>query len=245
MTSHVIGKSQCPKCAAQGHDQSKDNLIEYSDGGLHCFRCNFHRHGDSLSSLKTHTQEGTKEAKRIIVLPADVDINLPSKAWDYLRQYSLTNQQISGNRVLWSDERQRLIFPYFDDTGLIAWQGRYLGEDKKAAKWFSQGDLKNILYILHSGEKRDRIILVEDVISAIRVGRIVDCMPLFGSYVSTSCILRLAKLYSRIDLWLDKDKEKDSYSYSKRIRDLGLQSHTIVTDKDPKEYKDYDIECLI
>lgn len=40
-TSRVTHKEQCPKCAKQGNDQSRDNLICYEDGGKYCFACGY------------------------------------------------------------------------------------------------------------------------------------------------------------------------------------------------------------
>jgi len=34
----VLTRSQCPQCL----DSGRDNLIEYSDGGKHCFACGYH-----------------------------------------------------------------------------------------------------------------------------------------------------------------------------------------------------------
>lgn len=42
----VIGKGPCENCERNGGDRSGDNLIEYEDGGAHCFACGYHRHGD-------------------------------------------------------------------------------------------------------------------------------------------------------------------------------------------------------
>ena len=36
-TSQVIGKTQCPRCASKGNDNSKDNLVLYADKGRTLF----------------------------------------------------------------------------------------------------------------------------------------------------------------------------------------------------------------
>lgn len=233
--AHHVRNEACPACRALGKDIHGDNLGVFSDGGQHCWSCGWHRNGDSLQEFKAQVSSRDGEFTKSVVLPRDVDFQLPSQARDYLRQYSLTPRQIHDNRIMWSEYWSRLIFPYFDDTGLLAWQGRYLGDEQGKAKWFSQGDLKNILHILHSTTKSDKLVLVEDVISAIRVSQFTDSMPIFGSYISTTMMLRLIKRYGIILVWLDKDKEKDNYKFSKQLRDFGVQSRSIVTDKDPKE----------
>lgn len=42
----VIGKGPCDNCKRTGGDWNDDNLIEYEDGGAHCFACGFHRFAD-------------------------------------------------------------------------------------------------------------------------------------------------------------------------------------------------------
>ena len=38
----LLRKEQCPDCASNGGDTSKDNLAVYSDGQTHCFACGTH-----------------------------------------------------------------------------------------------------------------------------------------------------------------------------------------------------------
>ena len=38
----LVRKEQCPSCAKNGKDTSKDNLAVYSDGQTHCFACGEH-----------------------------------------------------------------------------------------------------------------------------------------------------------------------------------------------------------
>ena len=58
--SVVVGREQCPKCAAAGRDNSKDNLARYSNGGAYCFSCEYYEKGDGSisepppSSFKTY-----------------------------------------------------------------------------------------------------------------------------------------------------------------------------------------------
>ena len=46
--SFVVGRKQCPKCAAEGHDNSEDNLAEYNDGHGYCYRCKYYEKGDKV-----------------------------------------------------------------------------------------------------------------------------------------------------------------------------------------------------
>ena len=41
MSSKVIRKEQCPRCAERGEDKSKDNLVVYDDGHSFCYKCGY------------------------------------------------------------------------------------------------------------------------------------------------------------------------------------------------------------
>ena len=45
-SDELLQKEQCPKCRENGHDASGDNLARYADGHAHCFRCEYHEHGE-------------------------------------------------------------------------------------------------------------------------------------------------------------------------------------------------------
>jgi len=42
MVNAVISKTACPKCRKSGADSTGDNLVNYADGGSHCFACGYH-----------------------------------------------------------------------------------------------------------------------------------------------------------------------------------------------------------
>ena len=229
--AHHLRNEQCPKCASKGEDRSGNNLGIYSDGSSYCWKCGSFSSGNSFAK---YTQKEYPVVKTI-TLPSDVTDDLPEIALTYLQQFGITKTDISVHTLMWSDYQKRLIFPYFDGNGLIAWQGRYLGTELGKPKWFSQGKLQEILHVI--GNKRaKRCILVEDVLSAMRISHVtsVCAVPLFGSYVSTTRMLQLRLLFDTIDVWLDYDKAKESTKYSKNLRDFGVKSYSILTFDDPK-----------
>jgi len=184
--SHCVKHTRCPKCQENGKDRSGNNLAIYDDGSSYCFSCGF---SETATGIQRFTTKKV-EPRRGISLPADVDEFLPEVARNFLKQYELTEHDTKVNLVLWSSTWERLCFPIFDDTGLIAWQGRYLGNDPKKAKWFSQGDLKNIIHLV-GHRSSEQVVLTEDLISAIKVGKVSNlcASPIFGSHISSVPVL--------------------------------------------------------
>lgn len=48
----VTGREACPKCRANGKDNSGDNLARYSDGGAYCFACQHFEKGDGSTTVE-------------------------------------------------------------------------------------------------------------------------------------------------------------------------------------------------
>lgn len=236
--SHCTSHEECPRCRSNGHDRAGDNLGVYSDGHKHCFRCGYTVSASGIErlSLRIDTPRNT------VTLPADVDEYLPTKARVFTNNYSLTEQDISNNNLLWSEKYQRLIFPYFSDTGLLAWQGRYLGDDDKA-KWFSQGPLHEFVHVVGNPNSR-RIVLTEDIISAIKVAHNTNfrACPIFGSHISMQKLLQLKTMCDMIIIWMDFDMNIKSMKYAQQAQSIGLPAVTVFTEQDPKEYNDAQIQ---
>ena len=226
--SHVIRKEPCPECRRIGNDRSGDNLAVYSDGHSYCYRCGYH------SNRTRITNSTTKSIPSSIILPADVTTELPYEARQWLNKYELKRLDISRNHIMWSEKYSRIVFPYFNETELLAWQGRYIGEDKTKAKWFSQGKIHEIIHPLQV--KHRFAVLVEDIVSAIKVSKICGAIPIFGSSVSTKQILRLKSIVDEVWFWLDPDMRGKSLKLAHISNTLGLTAHTIFSDKDPKEH---------
>lgn len=246
--SHCIKHVQCPECARNGNDRTGNNLAVYSDGSCWCFSCGYlvtSSGYQKLKSLKEQSSRDQQPPKRTVSLPTDVDFDLPQVAREWIKQYELTDRDMNENRLMWSESWQRLIFPYFDPNGLLAWQGRYLGIDKTKPKWYSDGLLHEFVHTV--GNVNSKIaVLTEDIVSAIKVGHQSVCaIPIFGSHVSTKQLLRICRFYGTIIYWLDFDKAKEATKFAHNARQFGVKSFTVITEKDPKEYTDKEIKLWL
>lgn len=246
MTSYCVDHTTCPKCREIGHDRAGDNLAVYSDGSKYCFRCGYLETVSGVQRLQAGGNLDHKPTGKAITLPSDADGILGTRGRRFLQQFALTERDCQVNMIMWSDYYQRLIFPYFDSTGLIGWQGRYLGELPSKAKWFSQGDLKNLMHRVGNPHSKTCVV-VEDIVSAIKVSHDprVCVVPLFGSHISMSKALQLKKMCGRLLIWLDKDVQQKAVKYSHTTQAIGLPSHNIITDKDPKSYSDSEISEIL
>lgn len=244
--AHFVKHAPCPQCRRDGRDRNGNNLGVYSDGSEYCFSCGYSNRGSVIRKTTASLQSEPSNPERTIRLPGDSDGELPEKAWEWLESYALTDLDIVKNNILWSEQFERVVFPILDNFGnLLAWQGRYLGTENKP-KWFSQGDLKNIMHIL--GPKSSKYcVLVEDLISAIRVSNTgIHSSPLFGSHISLDKLRNIHLLnYETVFIWLDKDKQIDSMKFSRQAQQLGINTQCIITEKDPKCYSAEEIKNFL
>lgn len=236
MSSHVVKKERCPECAKLGGDRSGDNLVRYSDGGGYCFSCGYHIIG---SVIKRYQQKQSPIVHNEVVLPLDITNELPANALKWLDQYGFTQNDRVTHKVLWSDSLCRIIFPFFGSGGLIAWQGRYMGTDKRA-KWFSQGYIHDLVVPINVTS--NTAILVESFISAFVVGKVHGAIPLFGSQTNGKHLLRLKHVVDEVLVWLDPDKRTEAVKIASMANMLGLNARVIFTDKKPHQMTQEEIQ---
>ncbi len=231
--SDFLYHTSCPSCG------SRDNLAVYTDH-QYCFGCGYTKHYNYSERISK------KVPTKTLFLPDDVATIIPYQADEWIRKYGLTQTELITNRVVWSESFKMLIFLYVKDGILKGWQGRYFGTDKSKPKWWNQGNLRDLDWLIKPKYNLDNkdIIIVEDIVSAIKVGRLYNCKPLFGSYIDISTIYNIYKDYN-IFLWLDLDKRLESYKVSSKLNTIGISSRVIVTKNDPKDYSTDEIRSII
>lgn len=234
--SHLLYHTQCPECAKYGNDKSKNNLAVYSDGHQFCYCCKYLVVGDKIISYKNQlNQVVPQESTSKLGLPLDSTYQLPAIAKVWLSKYGFDHNICINNHIMWSDYQQKLIFPYYINGNLVGWQGRTFNpEEQKKRKWFSQGKLDSFIYT--RGRQQDKLILVESIVSAIKLGIKHYSSPLYGSVISTHRWKGLAQLTDHIVVWLDPDKHVEAVKQANTGRLFIPQVSIILSDKKPKDY---------
>jgi len=237
MVSEFLYHTNCPNCG------SSDALGVFSDGHTYCFSCS----KTSGRAYKAPPVAQRSEGNRVMWVPDDITTVMPFQAHEWLKKYQLTPKELIDNKVVWSEKMKLLIFLYSKHGILLGWQGRYFGKDTSKPKWWSQGNLKEMNYILTSKTPCTTLTLTEDIISSIKVSRICNSKPLYGSYINIPDILKVYKdnNYKDIKIWLDADKRKEAYKFSLKLNSLNIPTRVIYTTKDPKDYGTNDMEKFI
>lgn len=224
--ARFVGHESCPACG------SRDNLGRYDDGSAFCFGC---KYTERAKHAPPRTLKETNDERTTPQLPDDTGNYFAPVAVEWLASYHCTVEQAIRAGVRWSESRQQLIFTLEDGC----WQARNFNEFQASKrKYFTTGDVNSTIKVYSAGEKTSpstqRLAIVEDCLSAIRISEVTDAMPVLGSHLSSARLTRVARFYEEMVIWLDHDKLKEARDIAMRAKMLGRSTRVIYTDDDPK-----------
>lgn len=223
--SHFLHHEACPKCG------SSDANAVYSDGHTYCFSC---RHRTPATKVSMVVQP--KKTSNLDLKP------MPLANRTYLRRY-LNDDEID-EFFLYDANSDRHIFAYHLGEDDYYLEGRS-ANPARIPKYHSEGNKPDV-YLIGPWKETGIVVLVEDIVSAIKVSRVYGAMPLFGCYISPTQIAKLNTLpeIKKIIIWLDEDKWGSSMYASRNVNYI-RPTIAMFTENDPKTYSEYDIRTLI
>lgn len=245
MSSHFVKHTPCPKC------RSRDNLAVYSDGHEFCFGCGYFKPSlKSLEALKEKLQnEGdTTNVGLSLSLPVGVSSDLPLHVQAWLKKYGITDSEIKHYRLCYNPKTESLVFPIWSGDRsdiLVFWQERYFGKKFGVPKYITYGGKDFELGIISNKYTKDRLVLVEDFISAIKVARFCTAAPLLGSSISARTLKWTCERFKCLRIWLDMDKASKSLREASRASGLIPDVGSILTRYDPKDYSSDEIKKIL
>lgn len=227
--SHFLLNTACPKCRSNGSDVAGDNLGVYSDGHKICWKCGYWEPGDKVQEFSNKQKQivnskglvypdivpFSKECLDYLQVPCELNKFQPAK---------LTNEEIYSNLNGHEDG-----YSFFDNKFFTV---RRL---HKQPKVISHGDIVGNEPVFRAAEISNTIVLVEDILSAIKVSRVIDSCALLKNQIHDILIYRLANLYDNCYLWLDPDMyEHMTKKLLPRVKPYFKECKVIMSEKDPK-----------
>jgi len=241
-----LKKTQCPRCAKLGNDRSGDNLAVYDDGHSYCFACGYR------TTTVTSKNMARKLAKDM-TLTSDTEpdfsvenytYKLPPAALRWLDKYGVTEQERIVNRIVYDLDKDLLVLPIYDGERLVVVNCRYFGNNPEYPKYITKG-WKSGHFKLFPHPSSRVYVLTEDYISALKVGRIANAIPLLGAHVNNALTLSLCGKCDFLRIWLDRDKARESIRFSRQAGQWHKNCATIITEEDPKDYTTEEIREFI
>ena len=259
----LIAKSNdCPRCGT-GHANSC--FVTYHNG-WHCFSCG----ASYVTDKDSYSFRPSQTVNTNIYLPQNIITNysqfsLGTIEWlykfgvykEFIQQHHIGyvpfEEFVTKHNLRYSGES--LIFPIINNNEIVYYQRRFFPN-----KQILTVGNANALFIARKGVQNSRtIVIVEDYISAIRVGQIHHCMCLFGTKLKALQLSYILENYTNIKVWLDGDApgqdsakkiRKQLYDTIKyKCAQLAFKQQiysieNIFTEKDPKYYTNTEI-CTI
>lgn len=223
----------CPNCP------SSDAYWVYPDGHGYCFSCKTPTFPTTRENVERKIQAKTlatdsSTSPTTVIDPSFWTLKLPPVALAWLSKYGITANEIKENDIYWNTADSGLVFVIDwisnpDGKAPSVTSTRYFISSQKYRTRGKKQDSKKIW-----GLRNERLILCEDVLSAIKIGRTSSAKALLGTSPNWSFLQSISPKYDRIDVWLDPDKRMDSIYISNTLKQFGIKSEPIFSKNDPK-----------
>lgn len=246
----------CPFCLG---GQRTSCFATYDDGYC-CFTCGRKKIEKNGYAWKpTLSQEAVKNMQLPQMVQNTSKFSLTVLRWLYkyyvfealIKKYHIAYVPPVGNI------NESLILPVFDGQKLISYQQRFFPNKS----FITKGDKTVPFMIKCENPISNEIILVEDFISAIRLGEHVHTICLFGVHISIIMSKFIENLNMNVRIWLDPDeagqtaskimldKLTKSMTYCAKYRAFAIREprtvEIIKTELQPKDYSDSELKTIL
>jgi len=210
----------------------------------------------------------SSESLEQITLPEDYKIMkqsssyAPTEAWHWLWKYQISEATCQKYKIGWSDTYQRVILPCYRTAmlkpsndyayKLLGWSAREVfcktkeeRKEKGVMKYLTKksSHVKHLFF--HVPMNTERIVLVEDILSAIKIAEMggLSSIALLTTYIPPALMLKLRN--HKITIWLDDNMESKMVNYVSLYGQRGFDVSRILTDKDPKAHTYGEIQNIL
>lgn len=176
-------------------------------------------------------QVGDSTVGLVPPLPAVYSVSeWPPGAAVWLYKAGLSRADIGELGIYWHPPSDRVVIPYGGFYQARACQpGRtpkYMSPSPKP---------KDLIVAYGSGPE---IVLTEDMLSAIKVGRVTEAWAVLGTRMSEFQLATLMRRNAQVAVWLDPDPpgQVGAHKIMRQLRAVGIPARNVVSGKDPKLY---------
>lgn len=211
---------RCPNCGSKSgvhSDPEKD----------WCFACET-KSGSNKSLIDVPRKQ--------LGLPSIEEFSLPVEIAQWIEKYHLSRKELKKQGAFWSTDKQRLCFPYYIYGEM---RGCWMRSLDKQPKWLFAGN-KDFAWVI-VGQGGENVCIVEDVVSAIRVSKVMDCICLGGTSINDYVKEALTN-YSNVYIFLDGDDA--GVKGADKIRNEIKLTHKVKVIRSRQDPKEFDEEWL-
>jgi|TARA_Y100000034_G_scaffold46622_2_gene57345 hypothetical protein len=239
-------RADCPECGAGTNTNAAIVNHSHKAYSLYCNACGanpFELKGKLSLTELAHIRslnEHAKQPLRSIALPRDFSTDIPREGRSWLYKAGITESIWREYNIGYSEAMRRVVLPVYNKAGNLIWfQCRAVLEGQKPKYIQPSRDRSEVLFYSRRDKTGDsKIVLVEDIMSAIRVGKQTPTVSLLGTKIS-SYQANILSQYNTVYTWLDSDRAgvKGAALIRKRLG-LTTDVRNITSSKDPKYLTD-------
>lgn len=232
----------------------------HGDYWAYCHRCSFFQcvreDNESLSDrlAKRRSREVVDRVlAKQIELPNPVNFDMgtwPAEAKVWLFKAGLDKQDVAKLGAYWHEHSGRVVIPVVADGTVKYWQARAV--DGREPKYVNpRVDRAGLVAKFGTGET---LVLVEDVLSAYRVGRTTESWSLLGTKMPDEILAQVLGRGGPVVVWLDPDWSRPAgrrpgvlaaRKVVRKLSNAGVQARMILSRADPKLLSDREIQAAL
>jgi hypothetical protein len=237
----------CPFCNG-GDSREKSFSVERKDDGklvYFCHRAKCSRGGalDAQGSSILHGHAKTKVHK---TFNEKTEILPDNKITVFEKVYGLTREEIINAGFLWVPERNMVYHPVRGPDGVFRGQvlRNYVTKEIRTYKAFPDDRRPCIAWFPGpKGFDNNEVVIVEDILSALKFSRYHNAVALLGSSMSNEALLEIMQWSGKQYLALDKDAITTALKIAIRWSVL-LDIQVIQCERDPKYWSNVQLERM-
>jgi len=211
-----------------------------------CFRCDDHgwvaKPQPSLAErLARRKAEQRQDAQLLASVALPEPINTAVNTWPlaaaaWLYRAGIGKPEIAQLGAYWHEPSGRVVLPVVEHGGVVYWQARDPAWQRasKRSKYVNPPIDKSALVAAYG--MGPEIVLVEDILSAFRVGQVACAWALLGTNLTDAVLARLLAARRPVAVWLDPDAagRRAARAIKRRLDSCGIAARIIQSSRDPK-----------
>lgn len=236
-----------------GRDIKKRLFVRKKDGAL-LFYCHHCSEGAAKQGKKRYIRDrAAVQTSWALRLPTDLtrkDMHVAGRSWLYKSGITMDEARLYG--IGWSESAGRVILPVYDLTGFMtAYQSRRVLPHDHMPKYLTDKDKAHRfpMFLANKQCASTTVVLTEDILSAIKVGRQCEAAAILGVHLSPANRNTLIAMgYERVVVWLDDDNPAVKAAQRKICKAIApfadvvkVTGHTV----DPKGMTDEQIKLVL
>lgn len=219
------------------------------ESSAYCHRCGkvgkFVREMSLAEKLEHDARKASAErqARASVALPAAGSSNpgdWPRGLRNWFYKMGLGPAHLSALGAYYSQEMDRVVLPLHQEGKAVYWIARSV---TRSPKWLTPDVPKGDLILKYGEGRGDKVVILEDPLSAYKVGLQCEAWCLFGTKLKESVLLALLEDPRPVATWLDDDHshysgknpgQEAALVMRRRLRALGKDVLNKKSDRDPK-----------